>query len=52
MAFPTTGIPAKCMDCGSDLVYEASMMRFYCKLCEEREMEKKETKGEKIREAA
>ncbi len=52
MAFPTTGIPAKCTECGQDLVYEANLMRFYCKHCEEMEMEKKEEKGEKRREAA
>lgn len=47
---PRTGIPAKCADCNFDLMYDPTSMRFYCRHCEE--VEKKEPRGEKSREAA
>jgi len=44
------GIPAKCLECGTDLRYDAVQLLFFCPACEEK---KEEVKAEaEVKEAA
>ncbi|MEK7853599.1 MAG: hypothetical protein AAB272_01500 [candidate division NC10 bacterium] len=31
------GIPAKCLECGTDLRFDAASMRYFCPACAEKE---------------
>lgn len=31
------GIPAKCLECGTDLRYDAAQMNYFCPACAEKE---------------
>lgn len=36
------GIPAKCLECGTDLRFDAASMRYFCPACEEKQEAKVE----------
>ncbi len=46
------GIPAKCLECGTDLRYDAPTMVFFCPACQPIETREKEQVRESRKEAA